>query len=399
MTADSTAYAPQQLFPDRTLTDDSPRRRTERLYPFLSRSSWRVSERARALCENWFSRYPINERERADLYGRFTSFKDEDHRAAYFELLLHELLFRLGGTVTIHPTVPETDPRPDFLVEIDGRRFYLEAMVSHASDSSLPDDPIFDTVCDWIDEMDLPDHYLNIFFSDVPTRMPKRRSIHEQVEQLIHESDPRRTRRGLTEDMYLTQVPGFIEIADAYARVSLLPRTGSEQKGPNRRNVLRSGGGALLDLAPRWHDAIRRKAKSKEIQQYDAPCVIAVDVLDGFAKIGREGVRAVYGFRSNSVPQRGLWKSTDDGSWRDNLAAVWMFNFAEPVQASPSGVEDCLLLSPSVEQPLPTRLTELTHVKSRDNKLKWFDGLDLDDLLNVPEIPYEELRHASPSGS
>ena len=158
------------------------------------------------------------------------------------------------------------------------------------------------------------------------------------------------------------------------------------------QNVIRSGGGEIRDVTSKWRESIRLKAKDKELERYDAPCVIAVDVLDGFARIGDKGAKAVYGSVRGSARQGGLWNNAKGSSWRDNLAAVWMFNYVEPVQASPSGIEDCLLLSPTIEQPLLTSLAQLNHIEHEAGQLRWFDGLDLDELLEVPYIPYEDLR-------
>lgn len=372
-----------QLFDDFVRTDDSPDTHAGRLYPFLNRSSWLVCDRARTLCEDWFSRYPANDQE--DLLGRFTSKRDEDHRSAYFELLLHELLLQLGATLTVHPSVPGTSKRPDFLVDLEGTRFYLEAMVNYARDDNFGESPIIDEVCDWIDSMDIPDYLIHIFFSDIPANTPSKAGIIAQIEQFIKASDER------NDTIYLD----FLKIDDVYARVRLYPRPGKEQAANRRRNVIRSTGGVARSLVPKWHESVRDKAKSKEIERYDAPCVIAINVMDGFAKIRDQGVQAVYGMADHSERRSGLWTGASGSSWRDNLSAVWMFELVGTVQASPSGVEDYLLLKPSVAQQLPTRLTQMNHIKLEHGALKGFDGLVLDELLEVPHIPYEELRRSS----
>ena len=183
-----------KLFDD-IVRDDSPARNAERLYPFLNRSSWTVSERARVLCEEWFSRYPKSDRQ--DLYRRFTSVEDSDHRGAYFELLLHELLVRLGCTVTVHPTISGTTKRPDFLVSLGDSRFYLEAMVTHAKEADFGDSPIWDAVSDLINEMVIPDYFVNVIFSEVPSRMPTKESIYAQIKRLVQLSNLEVTRQQL----------------------------------------------------------------------------------------------------------------------------------------------------------------------------------------------------------
>ena len=149
------------------------------------------------------------------------------------------------------------------------------------------------------------------------------------------------------------------------------------------------------------------KQAKKEIGKYDAPCVIALNVLDGFASLRGEGVQAVYGTPKQWQPNQNssrtpvdsgmentLWSRVSPNSWRDNLAAVWMFKYAEPVQASPSGAEDCVFLKPSSEHVLPESLTQVTYANTVGGKLNWCDGLALDALLEVPEIAYDELRES-----
>ncbi len=382
-----------QLFDDFERTDDSRAKNAGRLYPFLNRSSWPVCDRARSLCEAWFSRYPADDRQ--GMYQRFTSERDADHRSAYFELLLHEVLTQLGGNLSVEPSVPGTTKRPDFLVELDGERFYLEAMVNHAKEDNFLESPIFDTVCDWIDEMHIPDYFLHIIFSDTPSNTPTKESIRAQITRLIRLSNLEVTRQQLFEDGHYASAIGFLEIADAHARVDLIPRAAEHAGIVKLSNVIRSAGGEMHDVAPRWRESIRLKAKSKEIEHYDAPCVIAINTMDGFARIGGQGAQAVYGMGVGSAGQSGLWNGANGTSWRNKLAAVWMFKYVEPVQGSPSGTEDCLLLNPSAEPTLPTSLARLTHIKPEDSALKWYDGLSLDDLLNVPEIPSDELRRGA----
>ena len=383
-----------KLFDD-IVPDDSPARSAERLYPFLNRSSWPVSERARALCEEWFSRYPPSDRK--DLYRRFTSMNDSDHLGAYFELLLHELLLRLGASVSVHPKIARTTKRPDFLVELESGRFYLEAMVSHAREDNFGESPIFDAVCDWINEMNIRSHFVHIFFSDAPTVTPTRKSIAAQVQRLIRLSNSECDRAQLLDDAHYATAAGFLEIGDVFARIRLHPRPDSQLAVHDWRSVIRSTGGVGHSVVPQWREAIRRKAKAKELERYDAPCAVALNVMDGFATIAGQGVQAVYGSVPGAERHSGVWDDSASSLKRDTLAAVWMFRFAEPVQASPSGAEDCVLLKPSAVQQLPPGLVQLTHAKQDSGALEWFGGVDLDELLEVPHIPYEDLRRRVPS--
>lgn len=383
-----------QLFDDFVRTDGTPRKAMEGLYAFLNRSSWPVCVRARILYQSWFDRYPDDDHQKG-LYRRFTSKRDKEHQSAYFELLLHEVLTCMGAKLTLEPSVPGTSKTPDFLVELDGDRFYVEAMVNYAKENNLLDSPIFDIVCEWIDEMDIPEYLVHIFLSAQPTCMPTNASISAQITRLIQLENNEVTRQQLFEAGHHSSTIGFLEIADAYARVNLVPRAAEHVGVAGLPNVVRSTGGVMLDVATEWRESIRRKAKSKDMHLYDAPCVLAVDVMDGFARIGDKGLQAVYGADNGFARQGGIWKNANAGSWRDKLAAVWMFHYVEPVQASPSGIEDCLLLSPSIEQALPKSLRDLTQIRPENGEFQGHDGVSLDQLLGVPDIPYDELRQGA----
>ena len=111
--------------------DDQPMRLNESAFSFLDRSArGRVAE-YRRLVNEWIDHLPSG---RADVIGRLRSGKDDQFAAAMWELFLHEAYCRSGFTVTVHPTLEGTTTQPDFLIEKDGARFYLEAV--RASDTS-----------------------------------------------------------------------------------------------------------------------------------------------------------------------------------------------------------------------------------------------------------------------
>ena len=116
-----------KLFDDMERTDKSPMRPDESQFCHLNR--WPEGEKIRIDLESFFARYP-KERQ-SDLRGRFRGKKGSNenvhYRAAMFELLIHEVLVRLGGEVEVHPDTSSQKTHPDFLVHCDSRSFYLEA--------------------------------------------------------------------------------------------------------------------------------------------------------------------------------------------------------------------------------------------------------------------------------
>ncbi len=101
---------------------------------YLDRSADPAADALRSLIEDWLERYPIDEAQH--LAARLRSRRDDQHRSAFFELLLHRLLLTLGHRIpAIEPKLPHSWKSPDFLVESpQGARFYLEAISAQGPD-------------------------------------------------------------------------------------------------------------------------------------------------------------------------------------------------------------------------------------------------------------------------
>jgi len=109
--------------------DEGPPRPKESAYAYLNRSARPDAEQERARIEDWFERYPAAEGR--ELALRLRSRLDDQHRAALFELRLHELLLRSGHHLAIEPKLAHSWKSPDFL--IDGQ-VYLEAVMAAGAD-------------------------------------------------------------------------------------------------------------------------------------------------------------------------------------------------------------------------------------------------------------------------
>ena len=82
-------------------------------FEFMNRFDWHGSRSLRTALESWFDRYP--EEHRKPLRSEFRSKDNKKHDGALFELACHELLRRKGFEPEIHPGVPGSGKRPDFL--------------------------------------------------------------------------------------------------------------------------------------------------------------------------------------------------------------------------------------------------------------------------------------------
>jgi hypothetical protein len=108
-----------RLFDEKERTEQGWARRNEALMHYLDRSGRRQCARVRALLEDWFSRYP--QEHRRHLRGQMFSDSDSKQRSAWWELYLHESFVRAGCSVEV------SSGTPDFLIESECGRFYVEA--------------------------------------------------------------------------------------------------------------------------------------------------------------------------------------------------------------------------------------------------------------------------------
>src|SRR5689334_21202209 len=118
------------LFDSVVRSDTGPAPSAEPEFSYLNRSARPVASTIREILEAWFSHYPPTEQE--DLRQRFRSAINSQHRAAFFELFLHEVLFRLGYGMELHPKLRNgADKRPDFVITSPHQsRLYLEAILA-----------------------------------------------------------------------------------------------------------------------------------------------------------------------------------------------------------------------------------------------------------------------------
>lgn len=146
-----------------------PPHQDEGAFAYLNRSNRIEATRVRTLVEAWFEAYPVVNRE--PLVARFWSPIDEQHKSAFFELFLHQLMLSTRCTVVaIEPGLPHTSRSPDFLVQSpDGDRFYLEAvMATGQSREEAAAQQRLNQALAAIDKTPSPAHFLDLSVHGVP---------------------------------------------------------------------------------------------------------------------------------------------------------------------------------------------------------------------------------------
>ncbi|MFD0798121.1 hypothetical protein ACFQZJ_11670 [Maribacter chungangensis] len=112
-----------RLFVDKIRDYDGYSDHNEYTYDFLDRSSKKEFGEVRDLLNDWFSIFP--ESEKAEIKSRIR----KDFDSTFYELFLYQLFHRLGFDILVHPKVPKSKKRPDFLVTKNDLELYVEAKV------------------------------------------------------------------------------------------------------------------------------------------------------------------------------------------------------------------------------------------------------------------------------
>ncbi len=149
----------EPLFDEIQRTDASPSSHQESSFEFMNRIAGGYWEHPRSLMQEWLDHIEEN-RHYTDLRQRFRSRDDEQFRSAFLELYLHESFRRAGYAVTIHPSVDGTTTQPDFLVERDDERIYVEAIAPGANPRAKAAAQRRAVLFDTVDRLDDPNFML-----------------------------------------------------------------------------------------------------------------------------------------------------------------------------------------------------------------------------------------------
>ena len=112
-----------KLFDDKIRDYEGYSNHNENTYDFLDRSSKEEFKRVRDLLNNWFLLFPDSDK--SEMKSRIR----KDFDSTFYELFLYQLFHKLGFNIIVHPKVPNSKKRPDFLVKKNDFELYIEAKV------------------------------------------------------------------------------------------------------------------------------------------------------------------------------------------------------------------------------------------------------------------------------
>jgi hypothetical protein len=163
---------------------------SEPTYKYLNTSDREGLSAIRAMLEEWFSKYPDSERD--EFIERFRNNKDSQFYSAFFELLVHELLLRLGYEVDIHPKLKNNPSRPDFLVQSQtGEEFYVEvATFTGMTTEEEAQEKNMNRIIDTINEIKTYNFFIKLNIIKYPKHSISAIKIKESLERELEGLNP-----------------------------------------------------------------------------------------------------------------------------------------------------------------------------------------------------------------
>jgi hypothetical protein len=257
-----------------------PRGHVKPYFDYLNYSARASSERIRQLLEDWFFHYPSEAQ--SELRIRFRSSDDIEHRSAFFELYLHELLLKLGYSVDIHPDIPGKRTHPEFLVSLKGKPlFYLEAILASGPKEEVAAEKRENMVYETIDKMNSPNFFIGVKVHGTPNTSPPGKKWSVFLEKRLSELDPDAVGE-LLKSRGLESLPNWTLNHDGWdVTFQAIPKSPKARGKPGVRPI----GVRFFGLVECKEDEYIRNAIKEKATKYgslDLPYIIAIDVVSDF---------------------------------------------------------------------------------------------------------------------
>ena len=304
------------LFEDTERSYLGPANNNETQFEFYNRSARKDISIIRSKLNDWFLKIP--ESEKKEFKSRFKNTFDD----TFYELFLFNLFQDLGFTIEIHPVVPNSSKRPDFLIRKDKLEIYVEAKIS--KDKSAEQEAFERMENQFYDSMNKinSDNFMlaveKIRF--ISGLQPKTNVIRKYVETELLKLDPDH----VTENMKVNGVRNIkIEYKDSDLHIVLnpIPVIPNARLGSDRRAIgmypfesYNDGGEVSLKNSINF--------KAKRYGELDKPFIICVNALGKNTTSIHDIDNAIWGsltisYSENPNNRDEKWIRQPDGIFQD----------------------------------------------------------------------------------
>jgi hypothetical protein len=366
---------------ERTNTCDKPS--AQEMVDFINESAWPVSERVRTVFEQWFSNYPDDRKK--NLRRRFREGAHHYDSAA-FELMLHELLRRLGFAVVVEPELREGHGRPDFAItDQRGRASYIEATVGEYTGLRLGD-PLQNDVFDAINEIRSPDGIaLRADPRGALEQAPSHTRIQETVREWLEGIDPARIVEGAPVENRRLRV----RCGKWRLKLTAIPC-----KPGNSHQLIQAGPmpfGTDIDDVSYLRNKLLTKAR--KYRNSDKPLIVALSI-PGSPVGTNDQIATLFGERDECHSIGGAHTVVTgnaripDSVWLDNdgprSRGLHGVTFFRGWMQAVAGSHACTYINPFVEAKIPKELLQLGSARIEDGRVVYHEGPRLGEILGLP---------------
>jgi hypothetical protein len=372
----------------------------EPAFSYLNRSTRPGFRFIRAFLEQWFRKYPSPHK--PELRARFRSSLDSQHNSAFFELLLHEAILRLGADVEVHPTVDTSSRSPDFQVTpADGQPFYVEATITtYQSDKDAAAEARLNELYDALNRhVDSGAFFIWVEIDQAPEEPPPARRIAHFLNSMLRDLDPDAIamtyeREGIDAVPQWTFSQGEWSIS-----FRPIPKKKEARGRPGVRPLGMFGGSfKSVDHRTPLRESIANKAAAYgDLQR---PFLIAVNALEVIDEIdvmetlfGKEQFTVYFSTDAPTEPVQTRQSRVPDGVWtgpsgptNTRISGVILAHRLHPWSVGQASVR--LYHNPWAQRPYQSILTSLPQAVPRDGRYEYIEGKQFREILAL-EWPSE----------
>ncbi len=297
-----------KLFDDKERINMEYAKNHHNTYIFYDESNLREMSGVRNILNEWFDNYPSSEQ--AELKRRFKTEFD----SAFYELFLHELFLKQEFKLQIHPILPDTTKRPDFLVSKGDFEFYLEAKVTtDVSNEEQSKKNKCNTVYDELNKINSPNFWLmpeeEIIFKS--NRQPSLKKAIKYIEKQLELFDVDEVTRAFESSNYLVLPKVMYEDNDLKIIFFIAPKPPIKR---NELNVRPIASKPIFSFIGGSEESIKSAIKEK-ISRYgnvNKPYIIAINSLSLRETDNHDVYNALFGFGNLPIDQSINKKATKE---------------------------------------------------------------------------------------
>lgn len=321
------------------------------------------------------------------MVARLRSSIDAAHFSAFFELSIHELLARTSHQIiAVEPEVPDSDYRPDFLVQApDGPQFYVEVVTSmNETPRAAGAQARLNDAVRVVDETNAKHHFLDLQIEGNPAKPVTLRKLRSALATWITALPTNPEMKGATPFIY--EEHGMTLTVTAFFR-----------KTPRKE-----AGGAIgvQSMQAYWAkpgDGVRESVEKKASRYgtLDLPYVVAINAMSDFQN-EQDVIDAMFGspcvvvrrFEDGRIEHQdnrednGVWRGPD-GPRKQGLTAVLSTERLYPWSVAQR--RGRLIRNPWATNPLPAIALGLDELNPERDRLVKTAGSSLAELFGLPE--------------